>query len=72
MIENRYNCPTALWRKFNKTQRAFYNDLFVVFRDRGILPTKLDITDDQLEILAHNHACEAAWNLKYFTVAYKP
>jgi len=52
---------SPIWNRFTPIQRQLWIDLFTAFRSRDNLSPGTEITDAQLDVIAHNCALEALW-----------
>lgn len=62
-IENRYNCPKALWRKFSEKRKIVYNNIRAHKKEFVIHPDT-EINRKEWETISHNFACLAAWEVE--------
>lgn len=60
LVENRYKCAPAIWRKLSEKQRIVYNNIRSMRSDL-ILPPKLKISLKEFNVISHNFACMSAW-----------
>jgi hypothetical protein len=67
MQKSRNPCNSGIWRKFGRTEKAwwrmFYRDFLAELRaeERNHYPS--DCKQDRLRTLAHNCACLATWDM---------
>jgi hypothetical protein len=66
MIDNKYKCQRAIWRKFSVLQKRLYNDMRDTVAKGICLPPGLrkTLTEEQQNTINHNMACEAAWTVQ--------
>lgn len=60
----RGKCSSAIWKKFNEDEKAFWQLFYDAFCKMENLPTKIKMTDEQIDVLAHNMACQAVWAMR--------
>lgn len=61
-VENEFNCSKKIWKKFSGQQREVYNNIRRIKQD--IIYPKGTIPNDVFEVVSHNYACLAAWEIK--------
>ena len=54
-------CSAPIWKKFTKEKKAYWQLFYDAFWLKEALPTGVEFTDDQMNVLAHNMACQAVW-----------
>lgn len=68
VVENKYHCPAALWRKFKTNEiRTIYNEVMGrTLPNQSIMshPDAEELTTKQWDTLCHNFSCIAAWEAK--------
>lgn len=56
-------CAPQIWRKYNKTEKKVWKILYKSFnwRDSFSTKSKSKLNKKDIEIAAHNMACQAIW-----------
>lgn len=61
-IDNKYNCPRKIWRKFNSLEQEKYNKLMQLLFWKELYPSKIKDDSEIVQIIAHNISCQIIWN----------
>lgn len=56
-------CAPAIWRKLNDFEKRAWKVFYEAFRFDALLPAGVKVSKNQMEVVAHNFACQAVWNL---------
>lgn len=61
--ENTFKCPIAIWRKFTDKQKVVYHNMRT-HKAWMVTPPDMKISTNEWDVISHNMACLAAWEVK--------
>jgi hypothetical protein len=61
MIENKYGCSKAIWKKFSDEEKLKYNNVRKTLSWKDLYHSKIKEEPNIIDVTAHNIACQLVW-----------